>query len=127
MIRTIGDPAVRFREDPVRMLRAVALAARLGFTIDRDTRRGHPRPARRDREEQPRRASLEEFYKVLRQGASRETFQMLHDLGLLAYLLPEADRAITEGGERAARRACRGWTTTATRASPRPRSSRTRS
>ena len=37
LIRTIGDPAVRFREDPVRMLRAVALAARLGFTIDRDT------------------------------------------------------------------------------------------
>ena len=42
-IRTIGDPAVRFREDPVRMLRAVALAARLGFTIDRDTAGGHPR------------------------------------------------------------------------------------
>src|SRR5258705_780881 len=37
VIRTIGDPAVRFREDPVRMLRAVALAARLQFTIDRDT------------------------------------------------------------------------------------------
>ena len=31
LIRTIGDPATRFREDPVRMLRAVALAARLGF------------------------------------------------------------------------------------------------
>src|SRR5947199_788225 len=37
VIRTIGDPAVRFREDPVRMLRAVALAARLGFTLDRHT------------------------------------------------------------------------------------------
>ena len=39
VIRTIGDPAVRFREDPVRMLRAVALAARLDFTIHR----GHAR------------------------------------------------------------------------------------
>src|SRR5205085_316260 len=34
IVRCIGDPEVRFREDPVRMLRAVALAARLGFTID---------------------------------------------------------------------------------------------
>jgi poly(A) polymerase len=37
VIRTIGDPAVRFREDPVRMLRAVAIAARVDFTIDVDT------------------------------------------------------------------------------------------
>jgi poly(A) polymerase len=99
VIRTIGDPAVRFREDPVRMLRAVALAARLGFTIDRDTveairfLRGEivkSSPAR----------ILDELYKVLRQGASRQTFQMLHDLGLLAYLLPEAEKAIGEEGER---------------------------
>jgi len=99
VIRTIGDPAVRFREDPVRMLRAVALAARLGFTIDQDTveairfLRGEivrSSPAR----------ILDEFYKILRQGASRQTFQLLHEIGLLTYLLPEADQAITEGGER---------------------------
>jgi poly(A) polymerase len=99
VIRTIGDPVVRLREDPVRMLRAVAIAARLGFTIDRDTvdairlLRGEivkASPAR----------ILEEFYKVLRQGAARETFRLLHELGLLAYLLPEADQAIAEGGER---------------------------
>src|SRR3984885_7377327 len=34
IVRAIGDPEVRFREDPVRMMRAVALAARLNFTID---------------------------------------------------------------------------------------------
>ncbi len=92
-IRTIGDPAVRFREDPVRMLRAVALAARLDFTIDPDTveairfLRGEivkSSPAR----------ILEELYKILRQGASRRTFEMLHELGLLAYILPAADEAV---------------------------------
>jgi poly(A) polymerase len=98
VIRTIGDPAVRFREDPVRMLRAVALAARLDFTIDVDT----VEAVRQLRGEIVRSSSariLEEFYKILRQGRSRRTFEMLHEHGLLAYLLPEADRAIATGGE----------------------------
>ena len=42
---------------------------------------------------------LEEFYKILRQGRSRETFEMLHDYGLLAYLLPDADRDRPVAGE----------------------------
>ncbi len=98
VIRTIGDPAVRFREDPVRMLRAVALAARLRFTIDRDTAEA----VRALRGEIVRSSSariLEEVYKILRQGRSRRTFEMLHDYGLLAYMLPEADRAVAEGHE----------------------------
>ena len=37
MIRTIGDPRVRFREDPVRILRAAKFAARLGFTVEPET------------------------------------------------------------------------------------------
>ncbi len=97
LIRAIGDPSVRFREDPVRMLRAVALAARLDFTIDRDsveairTLRGEiakSSPAR----------LLEEFYKILRQGASRRTFELMHELGLLAYLLPEAQTVMDGSG-----------------------------
>ena len=47
LVRSIGDPEVRFREDPVRMLRAVALAARLDFTIE-------PPDPRRDRGAAPR-------------------------------------------------------------------------
>ena len=98
VIRTIGDPAVRFREDPVRMLRAVALAARLDFTIDPDT----VEALRALRGEIVRSSSariLEEFYKILRQGRSRRTFEMLHEYGLLAYILPEADQAISRGKE----------------------------
>jgi poly(A) polymerase len=99
VIRTIGDPAVRFREDPVRMLRAVALAARLGFSIDRDTAEAIRFLRGEIVKSSPARI-LDELYKVLRQGASRKTFQMLHELGLLAYLLPEAEKAIEGEGER---------------------------
>ena len=50
LVRCIGDPAERFQEDPVRMLRAVAMAARLGFRIDRaDRRRRSRRIAARSR------------------------------------------------------------------------------
>jgi poly(A) polymerase len=98
-IRTIGDPEVRFREDPVRMLRAVALAARLGFTIERDTLEAIRALRGEILKSSPARL-LEEIYKILRQGASRKTFELLHDAGLLAYLLPEADEAIVEQPER---------------------------
>jgi poly(A) polymerase len=99
LIRTIGDPEVRFREDPVRMLRAVALAARLGFTIHRDTLEAIRFLRGEIVKSSPARI-LDELYKILRQGASRQTFQLLHDTGLLAYLLPEADQAIADQGER---------------------------
>jgi poly(A) polymerase len=99
VIRTIGDPVVRFREDPVRMLRAVALAARLDFTIDRDTLEAI-RFLRGDIVKSSPARILEEVYKVLRQGASRKTFEMLHEVGLLAYMLPEAEKALSDQGER---------------------------
>jgi poly(A) polymerase len=99
VIRTIGDPGIRLREDPVRMLRAVALAARLDFTIDPDTVEAI-RALRGEIVRSSPARILDEFYKILRQGRSRETFRMLHDYGLLAYLLPEADQAIAEGGDR---------------------------
>jgi poly(A) polymerase len=97
LIRTIGDPAVRFREDPVRMLRAVALACRLGFEIDADTLQAI-RFLRGEIVKSSTARMLEEFYKILRQGAARRTFATLHDVGLLAYLLPQADEAIRRGG-----------------------------
>jgi len=99
VIRAIGDPVVRLREDPVRMLRAVALAARLGFTIDRDTSEAIHVLRGEIVKSSPARL-LDELYKILRQGASRKTFEMLHEHGLLAYMLPEADEAIREQPER---------------------------
>jgi len=99
VIRTIGEAGVRLREDPVRMLRAVALAARLDFAIDRDTAEAI-RALRGEIVRSSPARILEEFYKILRQGRSRETLRQLHEFGLLAYLLPEADREIANGGAR---------------------------
>src|SRR5436309_8457311 len=96
VVRTIGDPAVRLREDPVRMLRAVALAARLDFIIDPDTVEAI-RFLRGEIVKSSSARILEEFYKILRQGAARRTFEMLHELGLLAYILPAADEAVARG------------------------------
>lgn len=95
LIRCIGVPAERFQEDPVRMLRAVALAARLDFTIDEPvlaaTARYHGELAR----SAPARL-MEEIYKVLRAGAAEKTFRMLVDTGLLAAIAPEVPGRITD-------------------------------
>ena len=91
LIRSIGDPRQRFHEDPVRMLRAIAFAARLGFRLDPpiiDAVRDHAAliatasPAR----------LIEEYYKVLRSGAAEKTFRLMAEHGLLEHITPELHR-----------------------------------
>jgi len=98
VIRVIGDPNLRFREDPVRMLRAIALATRLGFTVDSETLDSIRAQGAEILKSSPARL-LEEFYKILRMGTARETFVRLHEVGLLAFLLPAAARALARDGE----------------------------
>ena len=94
VIRCIGVPEDRFQEDPVRMLRAVALAARLDFAIDtpilQAIERYHGELAR----SAPARL-MEEIYKVLRAGFAEKAFRMLADTGLLAAIAPEVPGRIT--------------------------------
>lgn len=94
VIRCIGNPDERFQEDPVRMLRAVALAARLDFTIDplvlQSIARYHGELAR---SAPPR--LMEEIYKVMRAGSAEETFRGLVETGLLAAIAPEVPARIT--------------------------------
>jgi poly(A) polymerase len=95
VVRSIGDPRQRFQEDPVRMLRAIAFAARLGFTLDPpivDAIREHAAlittssPAR----------LIEEYYKVLRSGAAEKTFRLMAEHGLLQAITPELHREESE-------------------------------
>jgi poly(A) polymerase len=88
VVRCIGDPDVRLREDPVRMMRAIALAARLDFTIDPPLRDAINRLSGEIANSSPPRI-LEEYYKVLRAGAAEQTFRDLAAMGLLAPIAPE--------------------------------------
>jgi len=88
LIRCIGDPDQRFVEDPVRMLRAVALEARLDFRIDPPILEAIERKRLEMARSAPPRL-LEEFYKILRGGVSARTFRGLRETGLLEAIAPE--------------------------------------
>lgn len=90
VVRAIGDPDVRFREDPVRMLRAVVLAARLDFQIDPPVLEAIARNQALIAEAAPARL-LEEYYKILRSGAAERTFRALAASGLLRHVTPELE------------------------------------
>jgi poly(A) polymerase len=92
LIRSIGDPDERFHEDPVRMLRAVALAARLDLTIDTATYDAIARNRVLIASASPARL-LEEYYKILRSGAAERTFRSLADSGLLEHVTPQLAHA----------------------------------
>lgn len=87
IIRAIGDPERKFVEDPVRMIRACRHAARTGFLIEEKTYRAIL--AHADLVTTCNRSRLlEEFQKDLTGGASRRSFELLKETGLLAAYLP---------------------------------------
>jgi poly(A) polymerase len=82
VVRSIGDPAVRFVEDPVRMMRALALASRLDFSVDPPVLDAIQIHRHELAKSSPARL-LEEYYKILRGGAAEKTFRALASAGLL--------------------------------------------
>jgi poly(A) polymerase len=95
-VRSIGDPDVRLREDPVRMLRAVKFASRLDLTIEP----GLWDAIRRHAEELQKSAVprlLEEIYRIFRPGCGVAAFGLLRSSGLFAQLMPGVDRWIEAG------------------------------
>ena len=100
VVRAIGDPEIRFQEDPVRMMRAVKFASRLGFTIEKKTlaamKKHHgciltasvPRVC-------------EEVFRLFPYGHSAEAFLLMYETGLLGDLLPTLAKFIEkDGGKR---------------------------
>jgi poly(A) polymerase len=95
VVRSIGDPDVRLKEDPVRMIRAIALAARLDFVIEPallTSIRAHRREIAKS--SLPR--LLEEYYKILRAGSSEKAFRGLAEVGLLQPISSELHHGAAE-------------------------------
>ena len=95
VVRSIGDPDVRLREDPVRMIRAIALAARLDFSIEPGLLAAIRTHRREIAKSSPARL-IEEYYKILRAGAAEATFRGLADVGLLESISSELDRGAAD-------------------------------
>ena len=91
----IGDPATRYREDPVRMLRAARLGAKLGLEIDEPTR--EPIHSMRHLlENVPQARLFEEILKLLMSGNAVECVRVLRELELHHGLLPLLDTALED-------------------------------
>jgi len=95
VVRSIGDPDVRLREDPVRMIRAIALAARLDFTIE-PALLASIRAHRREIAKSSLPRLLEEYYKILRAGSSEKAFRGLAEVGLLQPISSELHHGAAE-------------------------------
>jgi poly(A) polymerase len=95
IVRSIGDPDVRLTEDPVRMLRAIALAARLDFTIE-PTLLASIRTHRHEIAKSSPPRLLEEYYKILRAGSSEKAFRLLADVDLLEPISAELHRGASD-------------------------------
>ncbi len=86
-LRLIGDPETRYREDPVRMLRAVRFEAKLGFTIHESARAPFETLAGLLEHIPPARL-LDEFQKLFLAGFGQRSFDLLRTHGLLDHLFP---------------------------------------
>ena len=93
VMKLIGDPEQRYREDPVRMLRAIRLAAKLGFEIDEGSAEPISRLAPLLSEAAPARL-FEELLKLFLSGHAVASFEGLERFGLLKAILPETAAAL---------------------------------
>lgn len=96
LIRTIGDPDIRFQEDPVRILRAIKFATRLDFEIETQTlvaMRAHVGDLARCAA--PR--LLEELHRLLSSGKATSAFRLCEQVGVLDVLVPELTQVLHAG------------------------------
>ena len=95
ILRIIGDPVRRYREDPVRMLRAARFAAKLGFRLGKETAAAIPECAPMLAEIPPARL-YEEVLKLFLGGAAAQSFEHLIHFDLFKYLFAESARCFED-------------------------------
>jgi poly(A) polymerase len=96
LVRAIGEPGVRFQEDPVRMLRACEFAGRLGIGIESRTQEAIHEHRKELEKASPARVT-EEIVQLLKCGRAGGAMQWMLELGLLEVLLPEAYAMLRAG------------------------------
>jgi poly(A) polymerase len=94
-LHLIGDVETRYREDPVRMLRAIRFSAKLGFEIDEESKKpiytlGHLL------KDIPAARLYEEVLKLFHSGYAVRSFELLLEFDLLKYLFPAAAKSIAQ-------------------------------
>ncbi len=96
LLRAIGEPAHRYREDPVRMLRALRFAAKLDFEIDGPTATpiGELGPLLAD---VPPARMFDEVLKLFHHGRALPTYELLREYGVFSHLFPDTARLIDGG------------------------------
>jgi poly(A) polymerase len=94
MLRLIGDPVTRYREDPVRMLRAVRFATKLGFRIEPATEAPIPELAPLLGDIPPARL-FDEMLKLFLDGNALANFEALRHYGLFGQLFPLTEQSLT--------------------------------
>jgi poly(A) polymerase len=98
VLAVIGDPTTRYREDPVRMLRAIRFAAKLGFRLEENT--GAPiRDLSALLRDVPPARLFEEVLKLFHSGYALETYELLRSYGLFGHLFPQVEQGLTEEEE----------------------------
>jgi poly(A) polymerase len=95
VLRLIGEPEKRYREDPVRMLRAIRFAAKLGMRIHTDSDKPIYELAGLLEIISPARL-FEEVLKLFHAGSALQTFEMLRKYGLFKTLFPQTERALAK-------------------------------
>jgi poly(A) polymerase len=98
VLHLIGDPATRYREDPVRMLRAARLAAKLGFRIDAKAAAPFEELGPLLLDAAPARL-FDESLKLFLAGHGLKSFHMLEQCGLLKFMFPATARALKRGDQ----------------------------
>lgn len=88
IVRCIGDPNIRFREDPVRMMRAARFASRLDFSIEKKTWRAMKKHCHRI-SDATRPRLLEEIFRLFGFSTSERNFRLLYEAGILKTLMPD--------------------------------------
>jgi poly(A) polymerase len=98
MLRLIGDPRQRYHEDPVRMLRAVRFAAKLGFRVHPDSEAPIFELAHL-LEDIPSARLFDEILKLFLGGCAVQSFELLRHYGLFAYLFPQTEACLAQERE----------------------------